>query len=41
MKIAKVVLVLMVFVLAIAFMSCNKKICPAYVKADTEQAERG
>lgn len=40
MKKAKVVLVLIVFALAIASISCNKKICPAYAKADTEQAAR-
>jgi len=41
MKKAKVVLVLIVLALALLSVSCNKKICPAYAKADTEQAERG
>lgn len=41
MKKAKVVLVLIVVALAIVSMSCNKKICPAYAKADTEQTEQG
>ena len=41
MKKAKIVLVLIVFALAIASISCNKKLCPAYVKADTEQAQNG
>lgn len=41
MKKAKVVLVLIVVVLAMASVSCNKKMCPAYTKADTEQAQRG
>lgn len=41
MKKAKVVLILIVIAVAIASMSCNKKICPAYTKADTEQAQKG
>lgn len=41
MKKAKIVLVLIVFALAIASISCNKKLCPAYVKADTKQAQNG
>jgi hypothetical protein len=41
MKKAKVVLVLVVIVLAIASFSCNRKLCPAYAKADTEQSQRG
>ncbi len=41
MKKAKVVLVLLVLTLAIVSISCNKKICPAYAKTDTEQAEKG
>ena len=41
MKKAKVVLVLLVIAFAVASASCNKKLCPAYAKAETEQAERG
>ena len=41
MKKAKLILVVVVVALAIASISCNKKICPAYTKADTEQAQRG
>ncbi len=41
MKKAKAVLVLIVVVLAIASISCNRKHCPAYTKADTEQVQRG
>ena len=41
MKKAKVVLVLIVFALAMVSMSCNKKMCPAYAKADTEQVQKG
>lgn len=41
MKKVKVVLVAIALVVAMASVSCNKKICPAYAKADTEQAERG
>ena len=41
MKKAKVVLVLIVVALALVSMSCNKKICPAYAKADTEQVQKG
>ena len=38
---AKVFVVLIVFVLAIASISCNNKVCPAYANADTEQTDRG
>jgi hypothetical protein len=41
MKKAKVVLVVIVVALALVSFSCNKKICPAYTKADTEQTDRG
>ena len=41
MKKAKVILVIVVVMLALASMSCSKKICPAYAKADTEQAQKG
>ena len=41
MKKVRVVLVLIVVVLALASVSCNKKICPAYTKANTEQAPQG
>jgi hypothetical protein len=41
MKKAKVVLVLLVIAFAMATVSCNKKLCPAYAKADTEQAQKG
>ncbi len=47
MKKAKVVLVLVVIALvlvvialAIASFSCNRKLCPAYAKADTEQSQK-
>lgn len=38
---AKLVLVLIVFTLAIASISCNRKLCPAYTQADTEQVQKG
>ncbi len=38
---AKVLLVLIVVVLAIASFSCNQKICPAYAEVETEQTDRG
>ena len=41
MKKAKVVVIIFLVAMAFAYASCNKKICPAYAKADTEQAERG
>ena len=41
MKKAKVVLVLFVIAFALTAVSCNKKLCPAYAKADTEQAQKG
>ena len=41
MKKAKVVLIIFVVAMAIASASCNRKLCPAYARADTEQAERG
>ncbi len=41
MKKVRVVLVLIVVVLALASVSCNKKICPAYAKANTEQVPQG
>ncbi len=41
MKKAKIVLVLIVVALAMVSMSCNKKMCPAYAKADTEQVQKG
>lgn len=41
MKKAKIILVLIVVAMAVVSMSCNKKICPAYAKADTEQTEQG
>ncbi len=41
MKKAKVVLVLLVIAFAMANVSCNKKLCPAYAKADTEQVQKG
>jgi hypothetical protein len=37
---AKVVLVVVVIAIAMASVSCNKKLCPAYAKADTEQAQK-
>jgi hypothetical protein len=40
MKKAKVVLVLVVIILAITSFSCNRKLCPAYAKADTEQSQK-
>ena len=41
MKKAKVVLVLFVIAFAMMAVSCNKKLCPAYAKADTELVDRG
>jgi hypothetical protein len=41
MKKAKVVLVIILVALAVVSFSCNKKLCPAYAKADTEQAGKG
>jgi hypothetical protein len=41
MKKAKVVLVMIVIAMAVASFSCNKKLCPAYAKANTEQAHSG
>jgi len=41
MRKAKIVLILAVLALAVASISCNKKICPAYSQADTEQVQRG
>jgi hypothetical protein len=41
MKKVKIVLVAIVLAVALISVSCNKKICPAYTKADTEQAQEG
>jgi len=31
------VLLVVIFIVALAVSSCNSKVCPAYSKADTEQ----
>jgi hypothetical protein len=34
------VIIVLAFVVAFVFSSCNKKACPAYSKAETEQSDR-
>ena len=34
------IIIVVVFALGLVLSSCNKEVCPAYSKADTEQAEQ-
>ncbi len=40
MKKAKVFILLLLFTAAFIISSCNRKLCPAYTKADTEQVQK-
>jgi len=37
MKKVRTIILLALFIAGIAISSCNRKLCPAYSKADTEQ----
>ena len=39
MKKAKFLIVVALFIIGLAVSSCNKKLCPAYAQADTEQVQ--
>jgi hypothetical protein len=37
MKNIRILIVVALFIIGIVVSSCNRKLCPAYTKADTEQ----
>ena len=37
MKHIRIVILLALFIIGILFSACNRKLCPAYTKANTEQ----
>ena len=39
MKKAKFLIVVALFIIGLAVSSCNKKLCPAYAQADTEEVQ--
>ena len=40
MKKAKLIIVVALFIIGLAVSSCNRKLCPAYTQADTEEVQQ-